>query len=942
MLFLLSFFKYETFGQRTFDWVIFFIRRIIWAFTLILGIIFSITLYLTFSHKSLDFSTFFWYFLLLIACIFGSLYFGLWHTKLTSRQRFKLFNKREDLVENERVKVIKRYIAFSFFNAVFGSIVLIWLSINILAMATLNQMFVGAEAQLKSGTLPFDYHTLSPLIGNTFWNTILLIAPVFYFGFLIYNSYNRDIVPYARLTEVWLKDRFFDHKNLAKLLSDTNSKGDAILKLGQNSDTGGEVVMKTDSRRLHTAAFGPIGSGKSVSFLKPFIIQDAANVAVYLREYAKFVADEKEKLARLDFDDELAYKEAEEEALERWYTDGLGKTYINGFYVNEPSGELIGDALEIIERTGFPRDMIWNVDPVKEDTEAINIFDADTDTVAGLISNLIRSFSGEGNNFFQAAEQAYVRYLTVMLKVTSRIENSYLDKHLNGGAPTLSDFYALLEEPGLVIKRLKLFKAYRDAYERSFEEEVYKPYQERYEREKEAYIASGGIPGRFEANMSLELRKSSNKVRDERNKVQKIIQAYNYFANSYQEDPKTGVAYITHEANIQGMKNIFRKLSSSVLVRRIFFSPSTKNIDIFLKTGGFLLINTARGPVDDDSSQMVSQITDLIVQQAVFRRSPKTTDPFFTLYGDEKGWGITSEYERYLNQSRKYNVASIDAYQNKEQIEATIGGEYTQALLNSYRNMFVFQGGSPNSNEMIVERASEELKLSMAINKGKFDLLAGNDNNSTSIREELKEESTVSSSELFRMEKFQYAGIMVVDDEMSKLIKVTPKPAFKWPIFKDWNGNYKPPFDVANNTEDAFAYQTWKEQNERYYIARQSEGIIPFDYFTKKEKDIILGIDSEEDTEEVVAKKPISPKKEQSQNLGAKDANKMADKIIKSTNDPKELFGGVESTSKQKVKEEEEQDEKVDLIQNQAHEDEHTVRQGNVEKEDDHIFNPLL
>ena len=79
------------------------------------------------------------------------------------------------------------------------------------------------------------------------------------------------------------------------------------------------------------------------------------------------------------------------------------------------------------------------------------------------------------------------------------------------------------------------------------------------------------------------------------------------------------------------MKNTIRKLASSDLVRRIFFSQSTKDIDILLKTGGFLLVNTARGPVDDDSSRMIGQITDMIVQKGVLRRNSSTLDPFFPL-----------------------------------------------------------------------------------------------------------------------------------------------------------------------------------------------------------------------------------------------------------------------------------------------------------------------
>jgi len=50
-------------------------------------------------------------------------------------------------------------------------------------------------------------------------------------------------------------------------------------------------------------------------------------------------------------------------------------------------------------------------------------------------------------------------------------------------------------------------------------------------------------------------------------------------------------------------------------------------------------------------------------------------------------------------------------------------------------------------------------------NKGSVDMLAGNDNNASSYREEIAEEDVTNSSELFRLEKFQFAGVHVIDDE---------------------------------------------------------------------------------------------------------------------------------------------------------------------------------
>ncbi len=871
MLFLLSKLPYKLKGHRSIDYVIFLLRKVIWALFLFGTASLTGVMLLAVMRKQVSFGLFLFLFIVLFLSVFLSLYLGLWHTNLTSRQRYLLFKERKDFKENDRSQTMRRYIFLSFLSALISSIDIIVLTLNNYIIAMLNQMYVAASDFLKEGNTYFDYKTLSPLIGNQFWNTLLLIAPVFLFVYLLYNSYSSEIVVYDDMMKRWLKKRFFKHKKVTHLFNDLDRDGDAYIRLGRNSDIGDDVILKTDVRRLHTAGFGPIGSGKSVAIAKPTIVQDARNVTVYLREYAKFIQEQDQQIAALGISDEQTLLETKRDFYEKWYEKGLGKQLINGFYVNEPSGDLIHDAVNIIKRTGFPEEMIWLVDPTKEDTDGINIFDAETNTAAGLTSDLIRNFADEGgssggNTFFKNAEQAYVRNLVFMLKSTSRIENSYLDVNLNGGSPTLSEFYDLLEIPSLVIKRLKLFKVYRDASEREFQRLYERPYQELYNLEKEEFVKQGGLPSRFDSHMSPKLRKAFNQKRDAESKNKIINTTYHYFADAYKEDPRTGVEYITHDANIEGMKNTIRKLASSDLVRRIFFSQSTKDIDILLKTGGFLLVNTARGPVDDDSSRMIGQITDMIVQKGVLRRNSSTLDPFFSIIEDEYGWVTTPNTERFLNQCRKYNTAVLGLYQNYEQIEASLGASDTAALLNSYRNIFVFQGSSNKSTETIVERAGTEKKVSRMTNKGSVDMLAGNDNNASSYREEIAEEDVTNSSELFRLEKFQFAGVHVIDDEESELVKVTPTPSFELPIFKD--PNYKAPFNIEENEEDRRAYEIWKEQVERYYVERHSEGVIPFDRFTPEEQRIILGLDEEHESLE----KPRKNKAKRSSEGGKQSA----------------------------------------------------------------------
>ncbi|HFI0144915.1 TPA: TraM recognition domain-containing protein [Streptococcus suis] len=788
-----------------------------------------------------------------------------------------MFDKYDKILESDREKIILRYVKLSSLGAVISSISIVVLTINNYMMAYYNQQYVIAENYLKHSSNVLTLRTLSPLIGNQFWNSLLLIFPVFIVSYLLYNSYKQDLVPYYDLMKYKIKKRFYKEKRLAHLFDETLSlEDDVTLTLGVESDTKVPVIVNAEILRLNMAAIGPIGSGKSAAFAKVALIQFAEQVTKYLRAYHNYISLQN----KLIVEKNISSEEEIQSLYDSWFTKGLGKGYINGFYVNEPSGDLIGDTRIILKRVGIPKEMIWLIDPTEKDTDSINIFDAETTMAAGMTSDLIRNFSEDGGNggntFFKNAESAYVKNLVVMLKTTARIEGSYLDKHLNGGSPTMSDFYRHLEEPELVIKRLKLLHVYVQAARRHYEKEYGEPYQKAYNLEKEQYLSNGGFEPLFESKKSKKLKELFEEKRIAENKIEIVEQTFNYFYNAYKQDPRTGIEYITHDANIEGMKNTIRKLASSELVRRIFFSPGTKDIDILLKQGGFLLVNTARGPIDDDTSRMVGQITDMIFQKAVFRRDSSTKDPFFGAVEDEYGWVTTGNTERFLNQNRKYNTGVIGLYQNIEQVEADLGREKTEALFNSYRNLFAFQGGSKRTFEQLVERAGVNLVVSRMLNKGHENILAGNDNNSMSIREQLEEKDNISSSELFRMEQFQFAGIIVKNDEESELLKITPTPSFKMDMFRDSGKHYTKKFDIENNSEDKEVFDTWLEQTERRYKLRFREEMIPKDIFTKEELEIITGRDVYADGKSEYKKEHISFEQAKNNEGKAKDYDKSA------------------------------------------------------------------
>lgn len=878
---------YSMKGERSVDYVYLYIRRTLTGLFVFNLVSLLITSALSLFRISFPFHIYLVFFIVDLLTLYLSLYLGYWHTNLTSRQRFIIFKGRAPLVEKDRLNLMSKYIKISFTSAIFAALNLVFFTINNFLLVTLNQMWEAADSYLKYNNKGLDYKTLRPLIANPIWNTLLFILPLIILVILFYSSYRNDILPYEEIRKDRFRRRFFRNKNIAHLFTDVESKQDATLVLGENSETSEMVAMKTNEQRLHTAVFGPIGSGKSASFAKNVIFQQIEAMAVYFRKYSEHIEEVDTKfqspIYRKKFQG-LSYREQKEirqEMYDEWFTKGMGAKYINGIYVNEPSGELIDDTKLMIERAGFPKEMIWRIEPSDEFTDSMNIFDTDTGSAAGIVADLIRSFAeagGDGGNtFFKDAENAYARNLTILMKSVANIQNAYPYEKLNGNSPTFSEFSDLLEIDGYATELAEILRAYRNAYERHYQKVYLEPYLEKYELEKAKWMLEKAEHDYVEFEVSIpfdefyeewktenhslinlfekdikeeprydELLELSIRNRDALSELNIINGSYHYFSDAIVEDRKTGKKYLSHEVNISGMKNTIRKLSSSTLVRRIFFSQSTHNMDVFMKMGGFVLVNSSRGKVDDTISQMIGQITDIIIQKAALRRSAKTYDPFFSIIEDEYGWITTNATEKFLNQSRKYNVAVFGMYQNIEQLDASIGRDGVNALLNSYRNLFAFQGSSKRTTEAIIERAGSEKKLTRTQSRSRDNLIAGHDANNESIREQIEEVEVANSTDLFRMEQFQFAGIHVVDDEESELVKVTPRPSFELDIFKNKGINYTPVFGATNtehpnHEKDLNAFNIWKKQSELKYIEQLRNNKITSDWFTFPELLVVEG-----------------------------------------------------------------------------------------------------
>ena len=847
MKFILKRLPYSINGKASFDYVLVTLRGLLAfffvassglalfsLFTLIFGYTISDT-----SYKAL--------FFILLAFTSVQLYLGIWHTRITSRQVYEPLKRPNKVKEVKRVELIKKGLFASFGGAITAQIGLIILTISNYVLKTLsatyhsaslfsthNETFLGYNNQesLLASPIPF----LSPEL----YNAILVITPIFILVILYANSYIFDIRKYHKLVEQWINRRFYRNACIEHLVFDTEAKGIFSLTIGIDSETQSPVIMEPNTLALNTAFFGLIGTGKSSSLAKPFVISVSKNFAIYLREFGSYVKRVKKKVKRLPLSDK-AKKIREKEMIEEWFTKGLGKDLVSGFYLNEPTGDLVKDSRFILEKVGIPKKAIWDIDPLNPYTDAINIFDADIEMAAALAADLFRDFSegnnSSGNSFFLNSEEAHTKHLVTLLIASSKIPDLDINKHLNGGAPTFSEFYQLLTDNNFIFSRVNILRVIYQKELRDYNNRK-ADYETRYKKAFNEWVNSGRDKELFRGNQPIELWNEGRELEDKFSEISNLKSSIDYFTKSYYIDPRTNKQAFGFDVNIQGLINVMSRLAMDKRVRRVFFSQSTKNIDVLLKYGGILLVNSASAELGRNNSKMVAQVAEIIMQSSAFRRPPNKYS-LFPYIQDEKNTFLMTRDSEFLNQNRKFRTPVIHFYQNYEQAVANVGVETANALFQSYRNAFMFQQQSPETVKYLTDRAGKKWALSSSFRGAEGRFLASNDDNKEQLSETIEEVDQITLADVSKLEEMEFMGIMVVENEVSEPMKVTSLPSFKMPIFTD--KNYQPEFDISKK-KDKEVFEIWQNCVDEFYIENIKKTSYYEDDFTPEEWQTLLKV----------------------------------------------------------------------------------------------------
>lgn len=847
MKFILKRLPYSINGKASFDYVLVALRgTLVFFFVASSGLALFSLITLVFGYTISD-TSYKALFFILLAFTSVQLYLGVWHTRISSRQVYEPLKRPNKVKRVKRVELMTKGLLASFGGAIIAQLALIILTISNYVLKSLSTTYQSASLFSTHNETFLGYNNQEsllaspiPFISPELYNAILVTIPIFILVILYANSYIFDIRKYHKLVEQWINRRFYKDACIEHLIFDTEAKGTFSLTIGIDSETQSPVIMEPNTLALNTAFFGLIGTGKSSSLAKPIVISVSKNFAIYLREFGSYVKRVQRKVKRLPLSDK-AKKIREKEMIEEWFTKGLGKDLVSGFYLNEPTGDLVKDSRFILEKVGIPKKAIWDIDPLNPYTDAINIFDADIEMASSLAADLFRDFSegnnSSGNSFFLNSEEAHTKSLVTLLIASSKVPDLDINKHLNGGAPTFSEFYQLLTDNNFIFSRVNILRVIYQKELRDYNNWK-ADYDIRYEKAFEEWVNSGRDKELFRGNQPLELWNEGRELEDKFSEISNLKSSIDYFTNSYYIDQRTNKPTFGFDANIQGLVATIRRLAMDKRVRRVFFSQSTKNIDVLLKYGGVLLVNSASAELGENNSKMVAQVAEIIMQSSAFRRLPNKY-PLFAFIQDEKNSFLMSRDSGFIDKNRKVRTPVIHFYQNYEQAVATIGAEKANALFQSYRNAFMFQQQSPETVKYLNNRAGKKWALSSSFRGAEGRFLASNDDNKEQLSETIEEIDQITEADVSKLEEMEFLGIMVVENEVSEPMKVTSVPSFKMPIFTD--KNYQPEFDITNK-KDKEIFDIWQNCVDEYYIENIKKTSYYEEDFTPEEWQTLLKV----------------------------------------------------------------------------------------------------
>lgn len=196
------------------------------------------------------------------------------------------------------------------------------------------------------------------------------------------------------------------------------------IKIGVDSLDGKDIYLYCQDRMTHILCLGPTGGGKSSMTILPQVFQDLKNKAFAIscinkvKEYENKIEKIEEKISSAPIVIKwlLRVRKYNYQKAALKYNN-RGKKCNLGISVIEPKGDLIDTIVNMIDKY-FPvlKDEVVIIDPLKDDSEKINVMTGETYTAAEIVSSSLNEMQGGAKDFFAIFQSNVCRQIVLLLK----------------------------------------------------------------------------------------------------------------------------------------------------------------------------------------------------------------------------------------------------------------------------------------------------------------------------------------------------------------------------------------------------------------------------------------------------------------------------------------------------------------------------------------------
>ena len=512
------------------------------------------------------------------------------------------------------------------------------------------------------------------------------------------------------------------------------------VELGPSVKTGEVVVLPGFDRTLGTAIIGAIGSGKTAALALPIINQDLTHMTRYINKFPKLIK------------------------LENYESKEVSGRELSGISIIEPSNDLCQKVLKLAKAHGIPDNAITYIDPTNPNTPSLNAMRGPVEKVAEVFAQVIAGLDDTkegGNSFFKQSERTHLKQFIYLLKLHDPNKDVIFD-----------DLIDMYNNTQLV----------RHMHEKLIER----------------------IPGNID----------SIKARDERNYWKVLQGVKEWFDTTIVpkvdskgnpiKDPNTQeILYEDKKAlYVQGLRNILNDIGANILMRRVLFGKSDFDFDQHMAMGGLLLVNTAKGELEN-LGRVLGKVVLMNLQNATFRRKPDVST-YHHILVDEAPEYLYHSFASFPTQSRKYKVIITTLQQTIAQMADAFGEHYMTTILAALRNRMVYGDVPTYDAKYFSEMFGEKMVYQEGMSEQSVSPLQEDPMSRSGSSYQKVREQAMTTGDVMYQQAFHCAVKIVVDNQ--------PMPV------QQIKANFVPDeeFEVAHEVVHSEAADIWLDTRRAY------------------------------------------------------------------------------------------------------------------------------